>query len=67
LEALESCLEALPTNHHQLLKERYAPRGSVEKIAASRNKTPTAISCLLYRIRTVLVECIKRKLERAVL
>jgi RNA polymerase sigma-70 factor (ECF subfamily) len=65
IEALESCLEKLPADQRQLVQQRYAPGGSVADLAATNNKSPAAVSSLLYRIRCLLVECIERKLERS--
>ncbi len=62
IEALEGCLEELDSEQRQLVRDRYSPGGSVSSIAESANKSPAAISSLLYRIRLALDECIGRKL-----
>lgn len=63
LEALEACLEELPSDQRDLIRTRYSPGGSVNSIAAEAKKTPAAISSLLYRVRNFLDDCMSRKLE----
>lgn len=62
MEAIESCLEELPSEQRELIKERYSTGGSVNEMARQANKSPDAISSLLYRIRTQLSKCVGRKL-----
>ncbi|HMP05084.1 MAG TPA: sigma-70 family RNA polymerase sigma factor [Lacipirellulaceae bacterium] len=61
LDALFSCLAALSDDQRQLIMQRYAPGGSVARLAGARHKPPAAISSLLTRIRWRLVDCIDRK------
>lgn len=60
---LRRCLEKLPQEQRELTAQRYAPGGSVKKIAESRNKTVGAISQMLYRIRETLLNCISQRMQ----
>ncbi len=61
--AVEKCLGLLSPEHRRIVMERYRPGGSVASIAENLEKTPAAVSTMLYRIRQALVECVERKLE----
>jgi RNA polymerase sigma-70 factor (ECF subfamily) len=63
--ALELCLERLTADQRKLLEVRYRQGGSVDEIARAAKKTPTAISSLLYRIRSALAECVRRRMEES--
>ncbi len=65
MQALDACLELLSSEHRDLVMARYRPNGSVTQLAQTLNKTPAAISASLYRIRTTLMECVRRKLQGA--
>lgn len=61
-EAMELCREKLGEADRQLLDYRYNDSLSVGSIAESLGRTPHAVSQALYRIRTTLLECIRRTL-----
>lgn len=61
--ALSKCLQELSGDHRENLLERYRPGGGVADLAEKLNKSPAAVSAMLYRIRTTLVECVERKLS----
>lgn len=61
--ALQQCVERLPDNSQQLLKQRYFTRMSVTDIAEEMERTAKAVSQSLYRIRKNLMECIQRRLN----
>lgn len=63
--ALEGCLEKLASKQRDLLYERYHPGGSVSSLAEKLGKSSSAVSAMLYRIRTSLMGCIERKLAGA--
>lgn len=63
VEALETCLDELTVEQRQLVRDRYAPGGSVNQLAEQAKKSPAAISSLLYRVRALLNACVERKLE----
>lgn len=63
VDALETCLEQLSAEHQALIRERYSPGGSVAEMAAAASKSAAAISSILYRLRSTLVDCIHKKLE----
>ena len=60
--ALQQCVEHLPDNSQQLLKQRYFTRLSVTEIAAELQRSTKAVSQSLYRIRKNLLGCIQRRL-----
>ena len=62
LAAMENCIEKLPATDRQLVTMRYQSQMAVLDIAERRGKTPNAISHALFRIRTVLADCIQRTL-----
>lgn len=61
-DSLRDCLAQLPIEHRELLASRYAPDGSVKKIAELRGQTVGAISQMLYRIRESLLNCVSQRL-----
>ena len=65
VQALENCLKDLPTEHRTLIVERYRTDGKVKALAEQQGKTPAAVSAMLYRIRSALLECVERKLGGA--
>jgi RNA polymerase sigma-70 factor (ECF subfamily) len=62
-EALRSCLERLPAHARSLLEQRYAPGGSVQRIAAASGRSPGAVSQALARLRDELLHCIQRRIR----
>jgi RNA polymerase sigma-70 factor, ECF subfamily len=54
--AVKSCLEKLPADQRQLIEQRYASGGSVQRIAEQAGKSVGAISQALYRIREALMK-----------
>jgi RNA polymerase sigma-70 factor (ECF subfamily) len=60
--AFEQCFASLPADQRELLRERYAPGGSVKRMAAERGRSAGGLSVALNRLRTALGECIERKL-----
>ena len=64
LFTLHRCMERLAQVDRALVQARYAPGGSVKKLAELRGKSPNAISLALYRIRNELADCIEASLGR---
>lgn len=62
-EALAFCLERSPEKVRSVLGLRYVREMEVGKIADRLGRTPGAVSNLLYRSRTALAECIRRRLR----
>ena len=65
LSALEACMQQLPERHRDLVIERYRQGSSIVSIAQSLKKSPAAVSANLYRIRTTLLQCVKRRMQGA--
>ena len=59
--ALDACLGKLTRDHRELIESRYAQGDSVAEIAARQGKPANAVSAMLYRIRTILAECLEKK------
>jgi RNA polymerase sigma-70 factor, ECF subfamily len=64
LELLRDCISALPESQRDLVERRYHPGASVQAIAEHDGKSEGAISQALFRIRTVLQQCVERKLTQ---
>jgi RNA polymerase sigma-70 factor (ECF subfamily) len=64
-QALQSCLQKLPSDHRSLLESAYAPGVKIESLARTLNRTPMAVYKTLHRIRLILMECTQRILTAA--
>ncbi len=64
-QALRECVAEFPKDQRELIEARYAPGGSVQRIAETRGKSVGAISQTLYRLRETLASCVERKLQLA--
>ena len=62
--ALLDCLKKLPERHREILMWRYTSGGRVNEMAAELGKNAKAVSELLRRIRSMLLECIERTVAR---
>ncbi|MEN6450043.1 MAG: sigma-70 family RNA polymerase sigma factor [Thermoguttaceae bacterium] len=58
---LDDCMAELSPPHRDLVRERYAPGGSVQEIARRLGQTASVVSVTLSRIRHSLLQCIQRK------
>ncbi|MBN1909655.1 MAG: sigma-70 family RNA polymerase sigma factor [Pirellulales bacterium] len=63
--ALTECLGRLSQTQREIIIQRYAPNGSVQKIAEKHGRSPGAISQSLYRIRDLLLRCMRDRLAVA--
>ncbi|MCE9557023.1 MAG: sigma-70 family RNA polymerase sigma factor [Planctomycetes bacterium] len=61
---LEECLSLQPRDLRKLLRERYAPQASVQKLAQARGVTPGNLSVMLSRVRQALLMCVQQKLAK---
>lgn len=66
MAAMRKCVEKLPIEQRDLLRRRYQQNESATTIAATTGRTTAAIANRLYRIRTTLMECIRRRLAAEV-
>jgi len=62
LEALHDCLGQLSPAHRQMIATRYAPGGSVQRVAQAVGRPSGSVRVSLHRIRLVLLDCIERTL-----
>ena len=60
---LDDCMQELPCPQRELVKERYAPGGSVREMAERLGQSASTLSVTLSRIRHALLECVHRKLS----
>lgn len=60
--ALDACLEALPGDGRDLLRERYAEAVPVREMARRRGTSEAALKMRLVRLRTRLAGCVRRRL-----
>ena len=63
LSALESCIENLPQNSAQLIREHYFDSRSSVEIAGALGKKESTIRMTLLRIRQGLRDCIENRLN----
>ncbi|QNN23479.1 sigma-70 family RNA polymerase sigma factor [Planctomycetales bacterium ZRK34] len=61
-DALLACLNKLSTQQRDMLRQRYEPDGSVQRIARQLDRPVGSISQTLYRIRAMLADCITKTL-----
>jgi RNA polymerase sigma-70 factor (ECF subfamily) len=62
-QTLHQCMAKLPAEHRDLLMRRYSTGGSVRAIAAQLGRPIGSISQSLYRIRRLLLDCVKRSAQ----
>jgi RNA polymerase sigma-70 factor (ECF subfamily) len=60
--ALEQCLKLLPTKSARIIQLRYQQDCSATQIAADLGSTPKSIRVTLCRIRTQLLDCVRKRL-----
>ena len=60
---LDECLDRLTENHRNTIKRRYEPGVTIADLAEQQGRSVQAVSQLLYRIRTQLMECVEEKLS----
>ena len=63
--ALRHCLSQLSEPQRQLLRVRYAEGVSIASMAKQQDKTESAVTMALGRIRQALMACVKRRLATA--
>ncbi|WP_035614087.1 sigma-70 family RNA polymerase sigma factor [Haloferula sp. BvORR071] len=63
LDALADCLRRIEGPSRALLNERYVEGKSVRDLAAESGRGYSALTMQLHRLREVLAECVRRKLE----
>lgn len=62
-EALESCLEKLPSEQRSWILVAYTPDSHIQEVAEQSGKTVSAFYQWLHRIRMRLLECTRRTLQ----
>ena len=59
---LEECIQSLPSDRRQLIRQAYLPGIPISKIAHQINKSENAIYQILWRIRRSLWTCVQKKM-----
>lgn len=63
LEALQLCLEEVPSAGRQLLEDRYFQNRQLQEIAEERGLRYSTVSMQLFRLRELLAVCVEGKLK----
>ena len=63
-EALRNCLQQISGRRREVLELRYRDNVKVMDIAEQFRMSPSAVSVMLHRVRTMLHECIERQLAK---
>ncbi|HYF35363.1 MAG TPA: sigma-70 family RNA polymerase sigma factor [Prosthecobacter sp.] len=63
-EALEACVAKLDPPQRDLLMEAYQPQASIQAVASRSGRTVNGFYQWLHRIRRLLLDCIRRELNR---
>ncbi|QDU56585.1 sigma-70 family RNA polymerase sigma factor [Aeoliella mucimassa] len=61
-EALHACVQALSPDRRSLLRMRYGSDSDLADIAEKQGKSVASVKGQLYRIRKILLLCVKRRL-----
>jgi RNA polymerase sigma-70 factor, ECF subfamily len=64
LQALEECLGRLPEGDRSLIRRRYEPGMTVQRLSQDIGRTANSLSKSLSRIRRALLECVDRVVSR---
>ncbi|MGB0580111.1 MAG: sigma-70 family RNA polymerase sigma factor [Limisphaerales bacterium] len=63
-QALQGCLQKLPSAQRELVEVAYAPGVRIDELARDAGRTPMALYKSLHRIRMALADCIQRSLKQ---
>jgi len=63
-EALDCCLQKLPTAQRELVLTAYTRGTRIDELAARRGQTAMSLYKLLHRIRQALLDCVERTLAK---
>jgi RNA polymerase sigma-70 factor, ECF subfamily len=64
LAALSGCVDKLAQNDQRIVKLRYIEQIPVRQLADAMGRSPESIHNSLHRIRTGLLDCIRREISR---
>jgi len=63
-EALEHCMQKLPSDQRNLLLTAYQPESSIQEAASASGRTVGGFYQWLHRMRKALQDCVKRQVEK---
>ncbi|MDZ4289813.1 MAG: RNA polymerase subunit sigma-24, partial [Prosthecobacter sp.] len=66
-DALDACVSKMDRPQRDLLMEAYQPQASIQKIATRSGRTVGGFYQWLHRVRRLLLDCIRRELNRETL
>jgi RNA polymerase sigma-70 factor, ECF subfamily len=65
VESLQECMGRLPEHHRQIIQGYYYDSIDVPALAASLNRSVDNVYKMLQRIRQMLADCVRAKMESA--
>ncbi|SFI29436.1 sigma-70 family RNA polymerase sigma factor [Planctomicrobium piriforme] len=63
-DVLENCFKKVSPKNRDLLAQAYQPDAKIQEVAAQSGRTVGGFYQWLYRMRSMLLECIQRELAR---
>ena len=66
-EALKSCMEKLAEPQRKLLMAAYATKGSIQQLAQQSRRSTQGLYQWLYRMRIILLDCVRKTVQEATL
>jgi RNA polymerase sigma-70 factor (ECF subfamily) len=64
LRTLDDCMEKLTDHQRSLIRARYTPGQSLEKLAETLGRSPGGLRIALHRIRDLLKSCVEDRLAQ---
>ena len=61
---LRNCMEKLSEHHRELIRNRYSLGATIATVAETVGKSTGAVKQLLFRVRTMLVDCVNAKMAQ---
>lgn len=63
IRLLGVCVERLSASHRTILHKRYSKEATMEALAGEHGKSIPALKQTLYRIRSLLAQCVQERLQ----
>ena len=62
-EALQVCMQKLPTRQRELVRLRYSEGASIKSVAERIGSAAAAVKQALFRARTNLISCVQHRMK----
>ena len=62
-EALQVCMQKLPTRQRELVRLRYSEGASIKSVAQHIGSAAAAVKQALFRARTNLISCVQHRMK----